>query len=409
MTGLTDPAPTYRWVIVAAGAAMLAVSMGLLVNGVSVFFLPLEQAFGWPRGAIALINSIGLIGLAVGGIGMGYVADRISIRRTSLIGAVALGACVLAASQAEALWQFYILFFIAGAVGGGSLFAPLFALIGTWFRTGAGLAIGIAAAGQAIGQGGVPFGAALLIESIGWRGALLGLGLVCLVTLIPLSLLLRDAPGRAPDPTALADGNDDPTSLPNGVIVAWLSVAVLMCCTCMAVPLMHLVPLIQEQGISASKAGSVLFLMLLVAIGGRVFFGVLADRIGAMTAWLAASAWQTLLVFGFTWINSLGGFYLFAVLYGFGYAGVMTGVLTTTRSLTPVSRRASSTGIVLAFAWLGHGLGGFQGGLFYDMTGAYTVTYANAALAGLLNLVLVGALYLTLRRRAPPAPEPMEA
>lgn len=56
MTGLTDPAPTYRWVIVAAGAAMLAVSMGLLVNGVSVFFLPLEQAFGWPRGAIALIK-----------------------------------------------------------------------------------------------------------------------------------------------------------------------------------------------------------------------------------------------------------------------------------------------------------------------------------------------------------------
>ncbi len=409
MTNLTDPATPYRWVIVAAVAAMLAVSMGLLVNGLSVFFLPLEQAFGWPRGAIALINSIGLIGLALGGIVMGYVADRISIRHTSLIGAVAIGACVLAASQAEALWQFYVLFFIAGAVGGGSVFAPLMALVGTWFRTGAGLAIGIAAAGQAIGQGGLPFGAALLVESFGWRGAFLGLGLICLVTLVPLALLLRDAPGRALGPGTPAGGDDDPTSLPNGVIVAWLSAAVLMCCACMAVPLMHLVPLIQAQGISASNAGSVLFLMLLVAIGGRVFFGALSDRIGAVAAWLTASAWQTLLVFGFTWITSLGGFYAFAVLYGFGYAGVMTGVLTTIRSLTPASRRASSTGIVLAFAWLGHGLGGFQGGLFYDMTGAYVVTYANAALAGLLNLALVGGLFLTLRLRAQPAPEPVRA
>jgi predicted MFS family arabinose efflux permease len=230
-----------------------------------------------------------------------------------------------------------------------------------------------------------------------------------MATLIPLALLLRDAPGSAVSAVAPTGGNDNPTPLPNGVIVAWLSAAVLMCCTCMAVPLMHLVPLIQTCGISATNAGGVLFLMLLVAIGGRVFFGVLADRIGPMVAWLTASAWQSLLVFGFTRISSLEGFYLFAVLYGFGYAGVMTGVLTTTRSLTPASRRASSTGIILAFGWFGHGLGGFQGGLFYDMTSAYTVTYGNAALAGMLNLALVGGLFLTLRHRAKPATSALQA
>jgi MFS family permease len=405
VTDLSRQAPRYRWVIVAAVAAMLALSMGLLVNGLSVFFLPLEQEYGWSRSAVALINAVGLIGLAMGGIVMGYAADRISIRMISLIGAVVLAVCVLAASQAETLWQFYVLFFIAGAVGGGSIFAPLMALVGNWFRTGAGLAIGIAAAGQAIGQGGVPFGAAFLIESYGWRGAFLGLGAICLVTLVPLALLTRDPPGRVVGAAAgtAASSSDNPTHLPNGVVLAWLSAAVLMCCTCMAVPLMHLVPLIQGQGISATDAGSVLFLMLIVAIGGRIFFGALADRIGAPTAWLIATAWMTLLVFGFTWISSLGGFYLFAVIYGFGYAGVMTGVLTTTRSLTPASRRASSTGIVLAFAWLGHGLGGYQGGLFYDLTGAYAVTYGNAALAGLLNLALVGGLLLTLPNRRTPA------
>lgn len=98
MADLSRQAPSYRWVIVSAVAAMLALSMGLLVNGLSVFFLPLEQEFDWPRSSIAAINSLGLIGLAFGGIGMGYAADRISIRMISLIGAVAIGVCVLLAS-----------------------------------------------------------------------------------------------------------------------------------------------------------------------------------------------------------------------------------------------------------------------------------------------------------------------
>ncbi|WP_193178704.1 MFS transporter [Oricola nitratireducens] len=394
----------YRWVIVAAAAAMLAISMGLLVNGLSVFFIPLEQEFGWTRGSIALINTFGLVGLAAGGIAMGGLADRTNIRYVCLFGAVVVGVCVLAASRANALWQLYVLFFLAGAFGGGSLFAPLIALVGNWFRAGAGLAIGIASAGQAVGQGGVPFGSAYLINAFGWRGAMLGLGAISLATLVPLALLTREPPVRAATGAAASsDAGDDGAPLPTPVIVAWLSAAVLGCCTCMSVPLMHLVPLIEGRGISAPEAGSVLFVMLLVAILGRVAFGRFADMVGAIPAYMTASLWQTLLVFGFTQINDLSSFYIFAPIYGFGYAGVMTGVLITIRSLTPASRRGISTGIILAFAWLGHGLGGYQGGLFFDITGGYTVSFANAALAGVINLVLAGTLFVTVRRRTPVA------
>jgi MFS family permease len=167
----------------------------------------------------------------------------------------------------------------------------------------------------------------------------------------------------------------------------------------MSVPLMHLVPLIEGQGLAALDAGSVLFVMLVVAIAGRVAFGRLADKIGAIPAYMTASLWQTVLVFFFTQIHSLNGFYAFAALYGFGYAGVMTGVLVTARELTPAHRRASLMGVILCFAWLGHGLGGLQAGMFYDATGAYAVGYANAALAGATNLVLMGTMLWTLRRR----------
>lgn len=398
------PAPEeiwYRWVILAASSTILAVVMGQLVNGLSVYLVPLETAYGWNRGDIALINTAGLFGLALGSIVLGYLADRIGACGTALIGVVAAGLSMLAASRAEELWQLYALFFIAGTIGGGALAAPLMALVGTWFARGAGLAIGIAAAAQALGQGGVPFTGTFLIEALGWRGALATQGAVILIALVPLALILRDPSIPYPGTSPLADRS--PSGLPNSVVTAWLSVAVFFCCTCMAVPLIHLVPLIQARGIPAPEAGSVLFVMLLVAITGRVAFGRLADIIGAVPAYLIASGWQTALVFGFTFLGRLDSFFLYAAVYGFGYAGVMTALLVTARNLTAPAHRASSMGVILAFAYVGHGIGGWQGGLFYDLTGAYTWTYANAALAGIANLAIIGGLWLTIRLRGAPA------
>lgn len=390
--------PAYRWVILVAVSLSLAVAMGQLVNGHSVYFLPLEKEFGWTRSDVSLINTIGLVGVAVGGIVVGYVVDRIGTRVVAFCAAVAFGLCVLLASRSSALWHFYLLFGIAGFVGGGAMFAPLIAIAGNWFRKAAGMAIGIASAGQAVGQGGVPFGTTFLIEEFGWRGALLTQGLVSLVVLVPLALLLREPPWHH-TATGIAAPPSAPPPLPASVAVPWLSLAVLGCCTCMAVPLMHLVPLVQSRGISAPDAGSVLFVLLMVAIAGRVAFGRLADRAGAMPAYMTASLWQTVLVFFFTQIDSLNGFYAFALLYGFGYAGVMTGLLVTARELTAPERRASQMGVILAFAWLGHSLGGYQGGAFYDLTGNYAVSYANAALAGVVNLIIVGTLYWIIRHR----------
>jgi MFS family permease len=332
---------------------------------------------------------------------MGRIADRRTTRSVCLFGAVTFGLCLLASAHADALWQFYGLFFLAGLLGAGALFAPLVAHVGNWFKQGAGLALGIASAGQALGQGGVPFGAALLISAAGWSAALTSLGVIALATLIPLALLLRPPPGAA---ATGATGRatppaESPPALPPHIVTAWLSAAVVFCCTCMAVPLMHLVPLLQDRGFSPQASSSVLFLMLAVAIVGRIAFGMLADMIGALPTYLIASAWQTLLVFGFIQLGSLDNYYVFAAVFGFGYAGVMTSILVCARVLIPAAMRASSLGIIMVFAWIGHGVGGYQGGYFFDLMGNYTVSFANAAAAGLFNLAIVGALYLTLRRR----------
>lgn len=393
--------PRYRWIILIVCSAVLALVMGQLVNGLSVYLVPLENEFGWNRGDIALINTAGLAGIAIGSIVLSQVAERFGIGRTTLIGVTAAGLAMLAASLATELWQLYALFFLAGALGGGAVSAPLMALVGTWFVRGAGFAIGAAAAGQALGQGAVPLSGTLLIEALGWRGALAAQSIAMLVALVPLSLLLRDPPRLPARAAAVAEEN--PSGLSSTVVTAWLSVAVFFCCSCMAVPLIHLVPLIQLCGLPAPQAGGVLFTMLFVAIAGRVAFGRLADLIGAIPAYLVASGWQTALVFAFTLLGSLDSFLLYAAVYGFGYGGVMTALLVTARNLIPPARRASAMGVILAVAYAGHGVGGWQGGFFFDQTGFYTWSYANAAFAGIANLIIIGALWLTIRQRRPNA------
>ena len=395
--------PAYRWVIVIASAIMMAGSLGLILNGVSVFLVPLEQEFGWGRGPVSFINFAGLAGIAIGGIVMSRVSEVIGVRKSVMLGAVAMGLSVLLASQADQLWQFYAIFFVGSFIGGGSLFAPMIANTSRWFKTGVGLAIGIVSGGQALGQGLVPYFGGMAISAIGWRGTFLWMGVLMLVILPLLALLIRPPP--APTKPAVAETDQVPAthtpdiSLSTNTVIIWMSIAVILCCTTMSVPLIHLVPYAQSCGIPLSDAGGIILVMLIAGICGRVAFGKLADMIGAVRAYWVASAWQTTLVIIFLQFQSLESLMVFAVIYGFGYGGVMTTILVSMQVLTPVARRASATGIVTMFAFFGHAIGGYQGGLFFDLIGNYGWAFANAAIAGAINLVVVGGLYFAITRR----------
>jgi len=53
--------------------------------------------------------------------------------------------------------------------------------------------------------------------------------------------------------------------------------------------------------------------------------------------------------------------------------------------------------VVSLLAWGGMGLGGYQGGYCFDLTGSYALSFLGAALAGVVNLAVIGALALHLR------------
>jgi hypothetical protein len=57
-------------------------------------------------------------------------------------------------------------------------------------------------------------------------------------------------------------------------------------------------------------------------------------------------------------------------------------------------------GIIGMFGWFGHAIGGYLGGLLHDLTGAHDAAYAVAAVAGILNLIVVSTLLRGTRRPA---------
>jgi uncharacterized membrane protein len=48
--------------------------------------------------------------------------------------------------------------------------------------------------------------------------------------------------------------------------------------------------------------------------------------------------------------------------------------------------------IVSTVAWIGMGLGSYQGGYFYDVSGSYVLSYGISAIAGIVNIVIIALL-----------------
>ena len=381
----------YGWVIVAVSTVGLALGFGA-GSTVSVLMKPFEQEFGWLRADISMAYTAHTIGAALGGLVWGRLSDRFGARRIGVLGAIAMSAGLAALKWQSGLWSLCLLYFGIGAFGFACLFTPLLALTGLWFDARKGLAMGIATAGGAVGQGVVPYLMQMLITDVGWRTAVLTLGAGYFLMLVPLVFLLRPPP-RTSGPTAQAASLDQNLwGIPHTISIAWLAVAGVFCCVCMAVPLVHLVPLGIDLGCSPQTAASLLLSLMASGVFGRLFFGWLADRIGGLPAYFIASLAQTSVVFWFTQTKDIETLFTLSVLFGFGFAGVMTCLLISAREAAPLRISATAMAIVSTAGWIGMGLGSYQAGYFYDVTASYVVTYANAATAGVLNLLVVAAL-----------------
>lgn len=385
--------------MVAVVFVLTALSFGAL-GSISVFLKPLSAEFAWSRGATAFAYTVTSFASALAGIFWGYIADRFGSRWFGLVGAIAMTGSLLLLSQQDNIWQFYALYFLFGAVGNAIVSSPLYANVGFWFRRNAGLAMGVTAAGGAFGQGLVPHVVGLIIDAQGWRAAYVAMAWSYLAIALPLAFLVREAPARVQARTLnRSPPPDSPVS--EREAITWISIAVVFCCNCMAVPIVHLVPLLTDAGHPMEFATSVLMTLMFAGVAGRILAGKLADVIGALPAYMLMSLGQTVSVFWFAQLDGVLGLYALAVFFGFSYSGVMTASVVAARMMVSAGFAGRGLAITAFFGWLGMGLGGYVGGALFDASGAYTLSFAFAAGTGCVNLAILGLFYWRLQRLTP--------
>lgn len=379
--------PLPAWAMVGICTALVTLAFGA-VNNISVFLTPLAAEFGWPRADVSLAYSVATIGTGLGGVLMGHFADRMPVRRVVLCGALACGLCLIFLSRLQTTWELYTFHALLGLVGIGAILAPLNSLASQWLARNPGLAIGIVSAGGAAGQGLVPYFARHLVLTEGWRQAYLILGILYVCLMVPLALMVRNAPRASTAPPAVATGPG------KGQLLMLLSLAAALCCVCMATPLVHVVTLGSDRGLGGRDAAGLLAVMMVAGMAGRIAFGRLSDRVGSLQTYIVASLGQTLLAFMFPYAAGGMQLYVLSALFGLVFSGAMTSFITCAREYAPAGTIGRSIGIVMFFAWVGMALGAWQGGLFYDLCGNYFQSFANASLAGVANLLILALLFL---------------
>ena len=379
-------------------AVMVAMGFGAIVN-IAVFLTPLAVEYGWSRGDLSFAYSTATIATGVGGIVMGHFADRVPIRRVALCGAIATALAFAGLAQLTTITELYLFHALLGLLGMGAIMAPLNTVAAQWMPRNPGLAIGIVSAGGALGQGVIPFIARNLVLVQGWRAAYLTMAVAFAIVMLPLALFIRNGAGAATARAAAPQAN--PYAMSRMALIAWLCVAVTFCCICMATPIVHVAALGADLGLSPREAAGLLTVMMVAGMAGRIAFGKLADWIGNLRSYIVASAGQTLLAFLFPMATGRPALWLLSALFGLMFSGAMTAFILCAREWAVAHRAGLAIGTVLFFGFLGMALGGWQGGLFYDLCGSYRVSFANASIGGVANLLVLALLYrATMRPRA---------
>ena len=176
------------------GAACRALALGTIGSvGMWSFVvaLPAVQAdFGVARGEASLPYTLTMVGFGVGGIVMGRLADRFGIVLPVLLGGIALGVGYMLTGVSANLWQLALAQGLLG-LGSAATFGPLMTDTSYWFVRRRGIAVAIASCGNYLSGVIWPPIIQHFIASNGWRPTQIVIGLICVVTIVPLALVLR--------------------------------------------------------------------------------------------------------------------------------------------------------------------------------------------------------------------------
>jgi len=396
----------YGWVVLAAAFLIITLAIGTLFS-LAVFLKPLEDGMKWGRGAIGSVALVNWLIVGLGSFVSGMLSDRVGTRAVILAGGTLLGLGLVLSSQVTALWQFYLTFGLMVGAGVSAFYVPLTSTATKWFSGRRGLAVAIVSAGNGLGILVLPPLARFLITLFDWRTALLILGDLAWLVVIPAGLLIRNNPE---DVGTIAHGEASPgdAGTPHAAGSALRSVPFwtialthFACCATHSGPIFHMVAHAMDQGMAKMAAATVLGVSGFSSIFGRLGTGLLADRFGAKQMLLTSLSLQAVMIFLYLFASGPTTFYVLALVFGAAYGGVMPLYALITREYFGDRVMGTVYGGVFFVSSIGMGIGSYAGGYIFDLLGSYRWLYLGSFATGSAALLLAA----TLRPpRVAPAP-----
>jgi MFS family permease len=360
--------------------------------------LPFVQAdFGITRADASLPYTLAMTGFALGGVAMGRLCDTFGVVVAIILGGLALGVGYAGASLVPTPLTFALMHLFIG-IGAAASFGPLMADMLQWFVRHRGIAVGVTAAGNYIG--GVLWPPVLqhAMATGGWRHTYLGVGMFCVLAMLPLAFALRRRAPAHPIAWMLETASTGPGRnlgiSPNALMVL-LCVAGLACCVAMAMPQVHIVAYCGDLGYGPARGAEMLSAMLGFGTLSRIGSGLIADRLGGAATLLIGSVLQGIALFLYLLFDGLVSLYIISALFGFFQGGIVPMYAIIVRQYFSPKEVGIRIGIVLMATLFGMALGGWMSGVIFDHTGSYRVAFLNGLIWNVVNAVIV--LWLVLR------------
>jgi MFS family permease len=385
---------TYAWLRLTAALALGTI--GSIGMWSCVVALPAVQTgFGVARADASLPFTLTMIGFGVGGIVMGRFADRYGLVWPAACGALALGIGYVLSGYAGSIIEFALAQGLIG-LGSSATFGPLMSDISHWFARRRGIAVAVASCGNYLAGTLWPPVIQHFIASEGWRATQIAIGILCVVTMLPLLFAMRRPAPRLPASAGTAAaGTGDSFGLSPNTLMVLLCVAGVGCCVAMAMPQVHIVAYCGDLGYGPARGAEMLAAMMGFGIVSRITAGFVADRIGSLQTLLAGSMLQGFALFLYLWFDGLVSLYVISALFGLFQGGIVPMYAIIVREHFSPAETGTRLGIVLMATLAGMALGGWMSGAIFDLAGSYRAAFLNGLAWNLLNGGIV--LWLLMR------------
>jgi len=389
----------YAWWRLLASATLTAFgAVGMW--GVVVVFPALQAEFNASRADVSFAYTTTMLGFGAGAIALGRLIDARGAFVTMTLATVLLASGYALSALVHSLWLFAALQGVLIGFGSAAAFIPLVADISHWFVKRRALAMAICASGNYVGGAAWPKVIDMLTTTHDWRTAYLVVAAVCLVGMLPCCLVLRPrSPAHGTGTPAAAPHSARSLGLsPNGLQV-WLGIAGVGCCVAMSMPQVHIVAYCVDLGYGTARGADMLAMMTAFGIVSRIGSGWLADRVGGLRTLLLGSTAQAVALFGYLVSDGLVSLYIVSALFGLFQGGIIPSYGVIVREYFPPREAGARMGIAISATIVGMALGGWMGGVLFDMTGSYRAAFINGIAWNGLNAAIVWWLLTRQNRR----------